>query len=659
MPPVLYDNIPVGRPSGHLGILKPAPWACALTLALLTGGLVPPSWADSDKEIISAEEIEIQKPASLMELLNHRVGLGSSSNQLSLRGVPGVALYVDGFSRGNSSAEVDKIKPQDVARIEILRGAASSRYGAEALGGAVVITTRQGAGSWSLDAVQGHNSLDSRYSRVIGNGSLGNAGVRLSFEDSFTNQWFVYDRHNSPFPSIVQVQDAFETKREGDFRTNYRNDGFNTAVTVDYIEQTRNYGRPNHHNTYNTLIAKWLTEAAFDELKLSANILYQDYRVDAFRDHGGLGTTGLALYTHGPENSLTFSSEFQATYGNLNLGLLHGNDWDFIEQRLAGSGQTTFQQTDTVDRLGIFGSYGLDFLTDWHVDLAGRYDRYEYFDVSVFTEGRLNREPATSLDTFNPKLSLSWKAMPRLNLHGSASTGFQPPSPSILYFRRDTPGSQFVPNRGLKPENSLTLDFGLNTEYGSGGKAGLTFFYTRWTDKIEGITTQTLSPEGNKIQVDTIKNLGEAEAKGVEFSLSQPITDTMSTSLNYTLNLTEITQHSTVAYIGNRLPFQPRHRINAVLDYKPPWEGTVRLNLHYESDQFMNIDNRALHDGGLWWNGDFATLDFLISRKLKWGKSSGLDLTFGINNLQDERYAKNFFERDVGRVIRGELAVHF
>lgn len=609
--------------------------------------------ADGDREIITAEEIEQQKPATLMELLNRRVGLGSSSHALSLRGVSGVALYVDGFSRGTSALEIEKIKPQDVARIEIVRGAASSRYGADALGGAVVITTRQGASHWGMDVVQGYNSFDSRYSRAIGSGTFGDAGMRLSFEDSLTNKTMVMDRHNNPLKNLVQTMEAFETKREGDFKANYRRDWLTAAVNVAHIEQTRNFGRPNQHNEYVTVRSKGLVEAVFGELKLSANLLYEDNRLDVFRDGGKLDATGLAPYLRGPENLRTVSTEFQANYGNLNLGLFHGNDWEFIDQHLVAGHLRQFSLKDNADRLGLFGSYGHDFFEHGRLEMGGRYDRYEYSDITVFDSQKFNREPPSSLETFNPKLGLSWRALSWLNLHGSAATGFIPPSPQLRYYRMEQPDYRIVPNPNLKPQQSLTVDFGIDADYGSAGKANLTFFYTRWTDKFTTVTT------AGTPSIKRTLNIGESVSKGAEAGIIQPLTEHLNASLNYTLNFTEITDALDPANIGNRLPYQPLHRLNAALDYKPPWAGTVRLNLHYESEQFMLINNVGRDAKGyVWRNGDFATVDFLATRKFSVA-DTGIDLTFGINNLLDVRYAKHFFERDPGRVIRGELGLHF
>lgn len=629
------------------------PWASVLALAALTGSFVSSVRADGDREVITAEEIEQQKPATLMELLNRLVGLGSSGNQLSLRGVPSVALYVDGFPRGGNVVEVDKIKPQDVARIEILRGAASSRYGAEALGGAVIVTTKQGASRWGVDVVQGYNSLDSRYSRAIASGSHGDAGLRLSFEDGLTNKVFITDPHNNPFPSLAQTQDAFQTKREGNAKGSYRRDWLNTGVEVNYLEQTYNYGRPNAFNEYTTVRSKLMAEAAFGDLKLSSNLLYQDYSVDVFRDAGGLDAAGLAPFLRGLETTRTVNLETQAGYRDFNLGLVYGNEREEIDRRPDGSGRRIFRLQDTVDRIGVFAGYGFNFWTDWRFDLGGRYDLYNYSDISVFSSGRLTHEPETTKKAFNPKASLSWKALPWLSLRTSAATGFIPPAPSTLYFRQEQPSYRIVANPGLKPEESLTVDFGLEGSYRDRTKFGLTFFYTRWTDKVEMLTI------AGTPAIQTYKNLGESESKGVEFSLNQRITDDLNASLNYTLNFTKITDALDPEVIGNQLPFQPRHRLNAVLDYRGPWSTSARANLHYESEQFMDFRNIVRDEQGITWlNGDYAILDLLFTKKFRWS-GTGLDLTFAVSNLFDSRYQKNFFHQDPGRVFRGELAVKF
>jgi outer membrane receptor protein involved in Fe transport len=608
-------------------------------------------FADGNREVIEAQVIAREKPANLMELLTKRVGLGDAGGALSLRGVPKVVLYVDGFPRDGAVIELNKVKPQDVARIEILRGAASARYGADALGGALVITTKQGKKHWSLDLIQGYDSLNSRYSRAITSGAVGASEMRATFEDSITNK-FINRRSDGPIASLVQTQDAYFAKRGGDFKLGYKNDWLTGGAELNYLEQTRNFGRPNSYNDYTTIRPKLMLEARFDELKLNGNLMYEDTRLDVHRDGGGLDAEGLALFLTGPEITRTLNLEIQAGYRNTNIGIVYGLIEDKKEQWRANGGQLSFALKDTVERVGVFGSHGFNFWQDWRLDLSGRYDVYDYYDVSVANAEQVSWEPATSKQAFNPKLSLSWQSLPWLGVRASAATGFLPPSPSTLYYRQERPNYLIVPTPGLQPEQSLTLDFGMEAKWGE-TQAGLTLFYTRWTDKIERLTT------AGTPAVQTSVNLGESESKGVEFNLNAPLFDSLDLAFNYTLTFTEIVKSVDPAIMGNELPYQPRHRLNAVLTYQGIPDLTTRLNLHYESAQFMDIRNLRHDDQGYSWvNGDYVSADFLLTRKFGW-KSAGIDLTLAINNLFDNRYARSFFDSDPGRIIRGEIGLRF
>ncbi|EIC31401.1 TonB-dependent receptor [Methylomicrobium album] len=609
----------------------------------------PVLFADNGLEVITTEDIEREKPASLMELLRKRGGVGDSSGALSLRGVPKVALYVDGFSRSGSVLELDKVKPQDVARIEIIRGAASNRYGADALGGAIIVTTLQAKPKMSLDLVQGYDSLDSHYSRAIASGGQNGIDLRASFEDSLSNRWMI-QRSDSPLASLAQTQTTWLAKRGGDIKASYRNDWLTAGAELNYLEQTRNYGRPNNYNQYITIRPRLFSEMRFGELKLNGKLMYEDSRIDVFRDVGDV--QNLALYMLGPETENSFNLEVQADYRNFNAGLVYAVNQAAVEQNLASNGQRLFAMRSTVDRIGVFGGYGLDFFDDWHLDVSGRYDQYDYSGISIYDAGLETHEADTFKQAFNPKLALSWKAWPWLSLRGSAATGFMPPDPATLYFRQTRPNYLILPNPGLRPEQSTTLDFGFETAW-QGGKAELTWFYTRWTDKMERLVTA-----GTPTTQQTV-NLGASESQGLEFSLQQGLLEDLNLSFNYTLTATQITKSLDAAYIGNELAYQPRHRINAVLTYTGIKDLTARLNLHHESEQYMDFRNlRRDAAGNAWYNQAYATLDFLLTKKLQWA-GNGVNLTLALNNLTDNRFQKSLFQVDVGRVVRGEIEVQF
>ena len=110
----------------------------------------------ADVVVIDALRIQAASAGSLADLLQQEAGL-----QLSRNGGPGQAtsLLVRGAGSGNTLVLVDGVRVgsatlgqtdfaalglAQIERIEVLRGPASSLYGADAVGGVVLITTRRG-----------------------------------------------------------------------------------------------------------------------------------------------------------------------------------------------------------------------------------------------------------------------------------------------------------------------------------------------------------------------------------------------------------------------------------------------------------------------------------------------------------------------------------
>ena len=128
----------------------------------------PVSAVLSDVRVIDADTIRNAGPVSLPELLQMHGGAEIASTggpgQISsvfLRGTNAnhVVLLIDGVRINSATAGTnafENIPLDQIERIEILRGPASSLYGADAIGGVIQVFTRQGerteahvgAGSW-------------------------------------------------------------------------------------------------------------------------------------------------------------------------------------------------------------------------------------------------------------------------------------------------------------------------------------------------------------------------------------------------------------------------------------------------------------------------------------------------------------------------------
>jgi vitamin B12 transporter len=149
-----------------------APKAATLEPVVVTASRQEQPIADvlADITVIGADEIARAGAQSLTELLQRQPGVeivqnggpGSVSG-IFLRGANRgqTLVLIDGMRIASSSAgatSLEAIPLDQIERIEILRGPASSLYGADAIGGVVQLFTRRGAGALSGNAGAGYGS---------------------------------------------------------------------------------------------------------------------------------------------------------------------------------------------------------------------------------------------------------------------------------------------------------------------------------------------------------------------------------------------------------------------------------------------------------------------------------------------------------------------
>lgn len=123
---------------------------------LVTGARIDGAKA-AQSEVIDAQTITLQNSATALELLRNRVGIDvvqpggpGGVTELFIRGaesnftvvtVDGVRMNDTTNSRGGGF-DLSTINPDDIERVEILRGPLSSIYGSDALAGAINIKTK-------------------------------------------------------------------------------------------------------------------------------------------------------------------------------------------------------------------------------------------------------------------------------------------------------------------------------------------------------------------------------------------------------------------------------------------------------------------------------------------------------------------------------------
>ena len=168
-----------------------------LTEIVVTASRYEQPFADvvSDFTLIDQDEISRRGTTSIQQILALQPGIQVSGNSVYLRGAETrmTALYLDGVRVDTQDGQSlgggvpwDLISVEQIDRIEILRGAASAMYGADAMGGVIQIFTRRG-----VDGMQpfasfgvGNNSTQKVATGVRGASESMDYALSLAREDN-------------------------------------------------------------------------------------------------------------------------------------------------------------------------------------------------------------------------------------------------------------------------------------------------------------------------------------------------------------------------------------------------------------------------------------------------------------------------------------------
>jgi vitamin B12 transporter len=150
----------------------PSPKAAALDPVVVTAARGAQSIEDlvADVTLIGPEDIARSGADSLATLLSRQPGIEivrnggpASTSGVFIRGAnrQQTVVLLDGLRLESSSAgaaTLEAIPLDQIERIEILRGPASSLYGADAIGGVIQVFTRRGGDALAANATAGYGT---------------------------------------------------------------------------------------------------------------------------------------------------------------------------------------------------------------------------------------------------------------------------------------------------------------------------------------------------------------------------------------------------------------------------------------------------------------------------------------------------------------------
>jgi vitamin B12 transporter len=542
--------------------------------------------------IITGDEIELKQQRFLYEALRSvpgvqitRSGSFGSLASVSIRGLEADQTLVvqDGIVLNNpgsfdNSFNFANFDTSDIERIEVIRGAQSTIYGSDAIGGVINIITKGGEGDLGASGfVEGGSFATFRGAATVKGGSekvSGRATVSATTSDGYSTADAAngnteddgYD--NITFSARGKVKPGEDvridlTARYQDSENDF--DGFAFGVgPVDGDQVAK---------TEEMAIGGAITwDMLPDLLSHRASITYS--RIDQINLDGGLTT----FDSVGERTSY----EYQATVKPIdNVTLVAGAEYDDQQARTAvGFGGN--QEITTKSGYGL-----LQVAPHERVTLTGgvRYDKSSDFGSET---------------TFNAAGAFDVPVLEAI-LRASYSEGFRAPTAAELGFNPD-----------LFAETSKGWDVGLERSFLDNRLTlGLTYF----DQKVDNLIAFDLAQF-------TFMNIQKFSSRGVEVSAGLEIDPTFSVGVAYTY--LDAFNVSTDLPAGN----QPDNKVTVDATWKP----VSRLTL---SGSFTFNGKEPTSSGPL----DSYTL---VNLRGEYALTEALDVTVRVDNAFDENYQDNF-----------------
>ncbi len=492
----------------------------------------------SNFSIISSAEIEEKHYTSVNEALRNVVGLNYTSNgglgsvgSLYLRGAGNnrTLVLIDGVRfqdpSNTSGASIQHLMINDIEQIEIIKGAQSGIWGADASAGVINIITKSAKKGTHLNANIEAGSFNTKKIGASVSHKTAKYDFKLSANHIKSDSFSV----SSPWGDDVKTyeDDAYKNTNLSLKANYYITDKAKITAGISSIKALKDYdsyGNPNDA-TFQSDVSNLLYSLGYTQEYKNHTITAKIQKSDFKRDE--IGTVA----QYGSE----YVKEFEGTHINLELSdTITYNVKDFISLGLgASSDEVTYIKTDSSstnqkNKNNYIYATNSNTLDKLIFTQSIRHDNYDNFDSE--TTGKLGLKYTFIKDLFV-----------------TANVGLAYNVPNIV--QELNPWGAV--NADLNPEDTRSYDISLAYK-----NFKATYFHSEVSNLIDWY-----DPDGYGGNPAIYKNLdGESVFKGYEFEYTQNLTDEVFVSLNYTLL-------SAKDKDGKNLARRPKETLKANLDF--------------------------------------------------------------------------------------------
>lgn len=433
----------------------------------------------------------------------------------------------------------------NIKQIEIVRGAQSTLYGSDAIGGVINIITRKGIGvpRYQLTAESGR--FDSK---------------RIAFNTSGSLNIFNYSIGISHFDTNGISRVAVGTEADG-YQNNSLSGRFGFTLFKDskldfiirYTDSDTDIDAWKNDSLqyderqsfiFSTNFRQPLTDKWHHTINLSIN----DENTQNTDPNTALNNSGIDTRI----STINWQHEVFLTNAN---SFIAGIEW----QEQDGVSRSGAPLTTNFDQSIVNRSYYIQH--QWNLN-----------EELFLTAGTRLDDHETFGSTINYQTGLAYLVPTApIKLRGNWTTGFKAPTFNDLFW----PNSG---NPNLIPEESVSYDLGIDF-LSERFHLGATYFH----NDIENLIAWTPPAGGGWLW--TPKNINEARTRGVELEVSIHPLDNLEVTANYTYTNAE---NKTT---GRVLPRRADNKYSVTVNYQPITKVNLNLNLNYVGDRWHDAAN--------------------------------------------------------------------
>ncbi|GEM76415.1 TonB-dependent hemoglobin/transferrin/lactoferrin family receptor [Vibrio sagamiensis] len=506
--------------------------------------------------VITAKEIDANMVEDIRELFKDTPGVTVNTTQrqgvqsINIRGIEGkrIKILVDGASQPgafdggpysfiNSSAV--SIDPDMLKSVEVVKGAASSLHGSDAIGGVVAFDTKDPADFLDENRAMGgqvklgYSSADKSFNEHV---ALANRFGKVESLVAFTRRDGEKLQNFAKYPYVnnsVKSQDyskndllvKIQSQLNDQHQISLLGEMISNQSNSDLASMNSDIDKSNDKSKQNRLGIKhlWYADSKVaDSITTRANWINKKEHAITHRfqpENEWYYDNNQKKDYHYSEKRFEIETQIDKEIHNhyLNYGLSYKHSKISNTNKEYNSAANkddilyVYSPNATESSIGVFIQDEITLLNDKLTLTPGvRYDRFTTDPDKVDGESFKQFDDSA----FTGRLGVTYQLSQTGIIFGQISQGFRAPSFDELYYTYDNPRHGYInkPNPNLKSEKSISYEVGYR-HINAFSVSEVSLYYSDYDDFIAQVATMN-----HGLNEYTNENLAEATIKGIELS---------------------------------------------------------------------------------------------------------------------------------------------